>query len=308
MSTARQGTGFGHAGGAGGELEAVQPTHVAPGAGDHERPSAEPRGARWRAGHGARQVIRDGRLVSVLVIAGIWQLVAVQANLSVVVLPSPTQVITAWWDVLLHGDLIGAIGISLEALLIGFGVSVLLGVPAGLGMGLVRRFRYALDPYVTILLATPYTAFVPVLMVWTGLGMTTQIVAAFLFSFPFIVINAEAGVREIDSSLGNMARSFETPPLQFLGKVVLPGALSSTFIGLRLGMSHGFKGVFLTEMLISYAGLGGLVTLYGSQYATDHLLAVVATGLVFVLLINAAFEILHRQILPWRRFSQQASR
>lgn len=307
MSAAQQGTGFGQASGAGEELEAAQSAPLARSAGDDAWSPAQVRGVLGRAGDWAWGVVRDGRLVSVLVLAVIWQIVAVTANLSVVVLPSPTQVITAWWDVLLHGDLIGAIGITLEALLIGFGIAVVLGVPAGLGMGLVRRFRYVLDPYVTILLATPYTAFVPVLMVWTGLGMTTQIVAAFLFSFPFVVINAEAGVRDIDASLGNMARSFEASPLQFLGKVVLPGAASSTFIGLRLGMSHGFKGVFLTEMLISYAGLGGLVTLYGSQYATDHLLAVVFTGLVFVLLINAVFEILHRRLMPWRRVTQQTS-
>lgn len=270
-------------------------------AGDEAGPAHELVAAPRRAGRAAWRLIIDGRLVSVLVIIGIWQLTVIAFGISPVAMPGPAAVATSWWDVLLHGDLVGALGVSLEATLIGFGISVLVGVPVGLGMGLARRFRYVVDPYVTILLATPYSALVPVLLVWTGLGMKTQVTAAFLLSVPFVTINAEAGVRDVDSSIVSMARSFETPNLQFFRKVVLPGALSSIFIGLRLGMSHGFKGVIIAEILVSYAGLGGLANLYGAAFRTDHLLAVIITALAAVLFINGTFSLLYRQLLPWRR-------
>lgn len=252
-------------------------------------------------------VVKDGRLVSFLVLIGIWQLIATVLHLSQVVLPTPTQVAAAWWDVLLHGDLLGALGFSVEVTLIGFVISVLIGVPAGIGMGLLRRFRYVLDPYVTILLSTPYVAFVPVLLTWTGLGTKAQIAAAFLFSFPFIVVNSEAGIRELPASMVDMARSYEMPPLQIFRKVLLPGAAPFIFLGFRLGMSHGFKGVVIAELIISYAGIGGLVAEYGGAFRTDHLLAVVITALIAVLIINAIFRILHRRLMPWQVIREEGA-
>jgi ABC-type nitrate/sulfonate/bicarbonate transport system permease component len=259
------------------------------------------------AGDGAWRVIKDGRLVSFLVLIGIWQVIATLLHLSHVVLPAPSRVATAWWDVLLHGDLLGALGFSVEVTLIGFGISVLIGVPAGITMGLLRRFRYVLDPYVTILLSTPYVAFVPVLLTWTGLGTKAQVAAAFLFSFPFVVVNAEAGIRELDASIIRMALSYETPPLQIFRKVLLPGASPFIFLGFKLGMSHGFKGVIIAEMIISYAGIGGLVAEYGGAFRTGHLLAVVITALLAVLIINAIFRMLHRWLLPWQALREESA-
>jgi len=249
---------------------------------------------------GAWQVLADGRLVSVIAILAVWQLVADLAHISPVVLPAPSAVISSWWDVLLHGDLLGALGYTVQSFAIGFAISAVIGVPAGIAMGLARRFRYVLDPYVTILLGTPFVAFVPVLLVWTGLGIETRIAAALLFSFPFVVVNAEAGVRDVDQSLVSMARSYEVPPLKIFRKVILPGAFGSIFVGLRLGASHGFKGVIIAELLISNIGIGGLVSEYGGAFRTDHLLAVILTALAIVLLINGLFQLISRYFLPWR--------
>lgn len=258
------------------------------------------RRARMRARSRTWQVLADGRLASFIVILAIWQLVADLAHISPVALPAPSAVISSWWDVLLHGDLLGALGYSLESFAIGFAISVVVGVPAGMAMGLLRRFRYVLDPYVTILLGTPFVAFVPVLLVWTGLGFETRVAAALLFSLPFIVVNAQAGVRDVEASMVSMARSYEMPPLQIFRKVILPGAFGSAFVGLRLGASHGFKGVIIAELLISDVGIGGLVSEYGGAFRTDHLLAVIFTALMIVLLINGLFQLGSRYVLPWR--------
>jgi ABC-type nitrate/sulfonate/bicarbonate transport system permease component len=273
--------------------------------GDGAPQSRRPAAVLTSAGSTAWAVIKDGRLVSFVVLVGIWQLIAALLHVSAVALPAPSQVATGWWDVLVNSNLLGALGFSVEVTLIGFGIAVLIGVPAGIAMGLVRRFRYVIDPYVTILLSTPYVAFVPVLLTWTGLGTKAQIAAAFLFSFPFIVVNSEAGIRELDASMISMARSYETPPLQIFRKVVLPGASPFIFLGFKLGMSHGFKGVIIAEMIISYAGIGGLVSEYGGAFRTDHLLAVIITALVAVLVINGIFRIFHRWLMPWQVFRDE---
>jgi ABC-type nitrate/sulfonate/bicarbonate transport system permease component len=266
-------------------------------------PPALPR--RPRAGNAAWRVLADGRLLSFVGVLAIWQVITIVTGVPAVALPPPSAVATSWWDVLLHGDLIGALGYTMQSFAIGFAISVVVGVPAGLGMGLIRRMRYVLDTYVTILLGTPFVAFVPVLLVWTGLGIQTRIAAALLFSLPFVIVNAEAGVKDVDATLVSMARSYEVPNLRILGKVILPGALGSTFVGLRLGASHAFKGVIIAELLISNVGIGGLISEYGGAFRTDHLLAVVFTALVVVLLINAIFRLISHYLLPWRVGQQQ---
>ncbi|MCW2929493.1 MAG: binding-protein-dependent transport system inner rane component [Actinomycetia bacterium] len=266
---------------------------------------ARTRSAAFQAGRAARRVVADGRLASFIALLVIWQLVTIVTHVPAVALPPPSAVVTSLWDVLLHGDLVGALGYTMQSFAVGFALSVLVGVPAGLGMGLVRRLRYVIDPYVTILLGTPFVAFIPVLLLWTGLGIETRIAAAFLFSLPFVIVNAEAGVRDVDESMVSMARSFEVSNLRIFREVILPGALGSTFVGLRLGASHGFKGVIIAELLISNIGLGGLVNVYGGAFRTDHLLAVVFTALVIVLLINAVFRLLSHYLLPWRAGQQQ---
>jgi NitT/TauT family transport system permease protein len=258
-----------------------------------------------RAGAGALHVLTEGRLASFVVILVVWQLITVVTGVSAIAMPPPTAVASSWWDVLRNGDLLGALGNTLGAFLLGFLASVVVGVPVGLGMGMARRFRYVVDPYVTILLGTPFVAFVPVLLLWTGLGVETRIAAAFLFSVAFVIVNTEAGVREVSASLVGMARSYEATPMQTFRKVVLPGSLASIMVGLRLGMSHGFKGVVIAELLISDAGLGGLVSEYGGAFRTDHLLAVVFTGLAIVLLINALCQLLAKRLLPWRPVNRQ---
>jgi ABC-type nitrate/sulfonate/bicarbonate transport system permease component len=266
---------------------------------------ARTRSAAHQAGRAARGVVADGRLVSFIALLVIWQLVTIVTRVPAVALPPPSAVVTSWWDVLLHGDLVGSVGYTMQSFAIGFALSVLIGVPVGLGMGLVRRLRYVIDPYVTILLGTPFVAFIPVLLLWTGLGIETRIAAAFLFSIPFVIVNAEAGVRDVDESVVSMARSYEVSNLRILRDVILPGALGSTFVGLRLGASHGFKGVIIAELLISDVGIGGLVSEYGGAFRTDHLLAVVFTALVIVLLINAVFRLISHYLLPWRAGQQQ---
>jgi ABC-type nitrate/sulfonate/bicarbonate transport system permease component len=287
------------------EESGVLAAHAAVPAGPTAKP-ARSRRPGGRAGNAARRLFADGRLLSLVAVLVIWQLITVVTGVPPVALPPPTAVAASWWDVLLHGDLIGALGYSLQSFSIGFAISVVVGVPVGLCMGLVRRFRYVIDPYVTILLGTPFVAFVPVLLVWTGLGIQTRIASAFLFSLPFIIVNAEAGVRDVEASLVSMARSYEVPNLRIFWKVVLPGALGSTFVGLRLGASHGFKGVIIAELLISDVGIGGLVNTYGGAFRTDHLLAVVFTALGIVLLINAIFALVSRYLLPWRVGQQQS--
>ena len=245
-------------------------------------------------------VVLDPRVVSFVAIVVLWELVAELSHVDPTALPAPSQVAQGWWSIAVNGQLWRALGQTLESLAIGFGVAAVSGVILGVFMGRVRPIRYSVDPWVSILLGTPFVAFVPVLIIWTGIGTTTHIVASFLFSFPLVVANAQAGTRDVPYSLVEMSRSFEASRLQVLAKVVLPGALPSILVGLRQGLAHAVKGVVIAEMLTTATvGLGGLVNTYGSAFRTNILLGVIFTGLIVVLAVNAIFDLLYRRIVRW---------
>lgn len=241
----------------------------------------------------------DSRLVSAVLILLIWEAVCRLTHINPTVIPKPSSILGSLVDVVLHFELPNAILITLQALIGGFLIAAAVGIPLGIAMGVYRYVRWFWDPYVSILLGTPLLAMIPVMVIWFGLGLTTRTVAAFVFAFPLIVLNAQGGVRNVHASLVEMAASFEVPRWQLFQKVLMPGSLPSIVLGLRVGISHAVKGVIIAEMLMGAPGLGGLIITFGEAYRSDHLLAVVFVALGILLLIDAGFSALHRRLAPW---------
>lgn len=246
-----------------------------------------------------RRSVFDARLLSVLVVLVVWQAVAQGAHISPTALPSPISIATSWWDDLRNFSLLSNLAQTLKVVLIGFVISALLGVAVGVLMGFSRFFRRLVDPYITLLLAVPFTAMVPALVVWIGVSDTLPVAVAALFAFPLVVANSYAGVREVDTSLLAMASSFEARPTWVATRITLPAALPSIIVGLQQGLRSAVKGVVLAEMLATYAGLGSMVVNFGGSFRSDHLLAVVFTLLVVVLVFDLVVSLIRRLVAPW---------
>jgi len=146
------------------------------------------------------------RLISLGSLAAIWEIAGRSGNAHL--LPPLSRVISVWWELLISGQLFQAIGVSFQALAIGFFVSVLFGVPLGLLMGRYRRLESFLEIYMTAMLAVPMISFIPFLVIAFGLGLHSRVWIVFLFAFVIIAINTTAGVRNVDPTLTEMARSF----------------------------------------------------------------------------------------------------
>jgi ABC-type nitrate/sulfonate/bicarbonate transport system permease component len=249
--------------------------------------------------HHAFEWLAGSRLLSVILLLILWEIGCRVTGINPTVIPRPSSILGSAVDIALHYQLPNAIVVTLQALVPGFLLAALLGIPLGVAMGVYRYVRWLWDPYVSILLGTPLLAMIPVLVIWFGLGLTTRTVAAFIFAFPLIVLNAQAGVRSVGLSLVEMSTSFEVSRRHLFQKVLLPGSLPSIVLGLRLGISHAVKGVIIAEMLMGAPGLGGLIITFGEAYRTDHLLAVVFVTLVIVLIVDAGFSALHGRLAPW---------
>ena len=237
-------------------------------------------------------------VLSVFSLAVLWETAGRAMDSTLI--PPLTQIGAAWWKLLSSGKLLANLGMSLTTLAIGFCLAAFIGVVLGVLMGRFRAIEHFFDLYVNALMSAPTTAFVPVLILWFGLGMESRIAVVFLFAIFVIVINTMTGVKQVDTVLVEMARSFGAREREIFFKIVLPAALPAIMAGLRLGMGRAVKGMVTAEMLLTLTGIGAMIMQYGSSFATDSLFAVILTILLVALLSMKAVHWIDRRLTGWK--------
>jgi NitT/TauT family transport system permease protein len=238
------------------------------------------------------------RLLSLITLALLWEIAGRSGNPRL--LPPLTKVVGAWFELLISGQLFQALSISLQALALGFAFSVLIGVPLGLLMGRYRRLESFLHIYMTALLTVPMISFIPFLVIAFGLGLHSRVWVVFLFAFVIIVINTTAGVRNVDPTLTEMARSFGAGESELFLKVILPAALPMIMAGIRLGMGRAVLGMVTSELILSAVGFGVMLMTFGASFNSPALFATILTIVLLAVALLALIQYLDHRLTPWR--------
>lgn len=236
--------------------------------------------------------------LSILSLAVLWEIAGRLMDSTLI--PPLSRILAAWWKMLASGKLAANLSLSLWTLIVGFFLAVFIGVAVGLLMGRFRAVEHFLDLYVNALMSAPTTAFVPVLILWFGLGVESRIAVVFLFAVFVIIINTMTGVKQVDGVLVEMARSFGAREKEIFFKIILPAAMPAIMAGIRLGMGRAVKGMVTAEMLLTLTGLGALIMQYGSAFATDSLFAVILTILLLAMITMRAVQWLDRRLTGWK--------
>jgi NitT/TauT family transport system permease protein len=179
---------------------------------------------------------------------------------------------------------------------VGIGASVLIGIPTGILMGKSRLLDEMLLPWVNIFISAPLTALVPVLMVLFGFGTKTIIITTALFAVWIIILNARAGVMQINRSLVEMARSFGAGPFTAFYKIYFWAALPEILGGVRIGVIRAVKGVIIGQLLVSIVGFGALFELYSSNFLMAHFWAVLLVLFTLAFAIAEFLSFLERKV------------
>jgi NitT/TauT family transport system permease protein len=214
--------------------------------------------------------------------------------------PTPWATLVSLADLLRSGALLQATATSLQSLALGLGAAIVVGVPLGLLMGVVRGFGRVARVYIDLLIALPTAALIPLVILSFGISIVSSAVIVFVFSAPFITMNAYGGVRDTRPRLVEMARAFGASWFQLFSRVVVPSALPMILAGMRLGLSRAFLGLIVAELLLSPFGLGKLIISSRSMFEHDKMFATVVWTLI---LSGAALALLARletRMLRWR--------
>jgi len=214
--------------------------------------------------------------------------------------PSPWATLVALVTLLRSGALLGATLLSLQSLLLGFGVAVLVGVPLGLLMGVVRPIGRIGRVYLDLLIALPTAALVPLVILSFGINILSSAVIVFVFSAPFVIMNSYGGVREVRPRLLEMARAFDASWWQLFTRIVLPSATPMILAGIRYALSRAFVGLIVAELLLSPFGLGRLIMTTRSMFEHDRMFATVLWTLLFAGIALTALARVEARLLRWR--------
>ena len=182
------------------------------------------------------------------------------------------------------------------AFIAGVFFAVSIGIPVGILMGKSRLLDELLLPWVNVFLSAPLTALVPVLMVLFGFGMKSIIITTTLFGIWIIILNARAGVKQINRSLVEMAQSFGASPWDAFTKIYFWAALPEILGGVRIGVIRAVKGVIIGQLLISIVGFGALFELYSANFLMSHFWAVLIVLFAMAFTISEFLAYLERRV------------
>jgi NitT/TauT family transport system permease protein len=246
-----------------------------------------------------RRFLRNNALEVLALLGGaaIWE--ALGWGLGLQWLPPFSKVMEALAQFMHSGLILANVGTSLQALMIGFGISLIMGLVVGALMGRYRHLEKALDVYVHALFVCPSIVFAPVFFAIFGLSDASRIAIIVVYAMFVIVINTTTAIRTVDPSLVEMARSFGCREHQIFARILLPASLPLVFAGIRLGMGRAVKGMINGEMLIAFVGLGALAQKYGAQFDAAKVFAIAMVVLIIGLITNWIVQSFEHRLTSW---------
>ena len=245
-------------------------------------------------------IVNSGPVLGIfLAIFLLWELCCRLFKVPDFILPSPSviidKIVTSWWLLLVNGL------VTAQEIVVGFGMSVVIGIPLAVLVVYSRVFERVAFPFMVSLQTIPKVALAPILVMWLGYGILPKVMVAFLISFFPIVIGAVVGMRSAEKEMIYLVQSMGANELTTFLKIRLPRALPSIFGGLKVGIGQAVVGATVGEFIAAEHGLGYLQLI--SQVRLDTALlfaAVVVLSLLGVLLFNIVAWV-ERLALPWNR-------
>lgn len=239
------------------------------------------------------------RIVAFAIFALLWEFGARAADS--ILIPTFVQTLTGFFDLtFVSGDIWPALAVSNLALVLGFICAVVISVPMGLAMARWKFVDDFFSPLVAVSLALPIAPLVPIILVAFGLGILPKVVVIYLFSWVFIVTNVRAGVRTVDKTLVDMARSYGANEATIWRKILIPGAIPAIFSGLRVGLGRAFAGMVIVELIMLPVGIGALLLDYRGMFQADLLYATVIAVMIEAILITVIMQVIERRLSLWR--------
>ncbi|MET7617856.1 ABC transporter permease [Streptomyces sp. NPDC005408] len=240
------------------------------------------------------------RTVAIAALLAVWETAPRLGLVDRTFLPPFSEVVVAWWQLLLDGQLAEHTQASLARSFTGFGLAVALAVPLGLLIGWYRPLANVLGPLLEVFRNTAALALLPVFVLLLGIGETSKIsIVLYACTWP-ILLNTISAVSSVDPTLLRLAKSMDLPAPKIFQKVILPASVPTVFTGIRLAGAVAILVLVAAEMVGAKAGLGYLVNASQFNFAIPEMYAGIITISAIGVAFNQLLVALERRFTSWR--------
>ncbi|HHQ4701800.1 taurine ABC transporter permease TauC [Aeromonas hydrophila] len=243
-------------------------------------------------------------LLTLGALLALWWLVARLGLISPLFLPPPAQVLQQFATLagpqgFMDATLWQHLAASLQRILIALAAATLCGVTVGLAMGLSPTLRGMLDPLIELYRPVPPLAYLPLMVIWFGIGETSKVLLIYLAIFAPVAMATLAGVQGAKQVRLRAARALGANRWQVLWYVIVPGALPDILTGLRIGLGVGWSTLVAAELIAATRGVGFMVQAAGEFLATDVVLAGILVIALIAFTLELGLRALQRRLTPW---------
>jgi NitT/TauT family transport system permease protein len=245
----------------------------------------------------------ESLLLPTLSFAGVlalWEIGSDSGALDTYFFSSPSRVLLAGFREVQQASFWNDVWISSQEFAIGYVGAILIAVPFGIVTGWSSALHDLFDPWLSGFNATPRLAFLPLVVLWVGLGLWSKVVIVLLGVFFPVAVNTFHGVRTVDAHLMEVSSSFGASTWKRLTTVVMPAVLPFSLVGMRIGIGRAVAGVIVAEFFTSNAGLGNLILRAGEQQQTDRLLFTALFVTILALLVFRLASSIEERFRGWR--------
>jgi taurine transport system permease protein len=241
------------------------------------------------------------QVLSVGAFLALWSAATELGWVSTIFLPSPSSVASEAGKLIATGELWQAVLASSRRVFLGFALAGAVAVPLGIVMGVWWPAKAIMDPFVSLLRPLPSITWIPLSILWLGIGESQKTAIVFMGSWIYILLYTLESTKRVDPLLIRAARNLGASDLAIMREVILPGALPGIISGLKVTLAISWSCVISAEMVAAQTGLGAIIW-YGKDWGN---LALVLVGMVCisitVLLADVVAEWIERLLLPWER-------
>ncbi len=240
---------------------------------------------------------------SIVVVLLVWQFVPQFVPMRAgtkLFLTVPSQIADTLWNMFATGSVWTPLAASASAFGLGLFLSVIVGLPLGILLGRSKLLDAMFDPFITAFNATPRLVFLPLLLLWFGIGLWSKVMIVFIGALFPILINSYEGVRNADKLLINVVRAFGGSEWDISRLVVVPNSLPYIVVGLRLAIGRAVLGVVVAEFFGSQEGLGVIMVRAASRFQVDVVFAGVIIFAGLSLAMTGLVKIIEDRLSQWR--------
>jgi len=242
-------------------------------------------------------------IATVIALVVLWAAASAYGAVSPVFLPSPLVVANSLYAVAVNGFVDSTLaqhtGASLLRIFAALLAALVIGVPAGLAIGATRLGKGILDPIVEFLRPLPPLAYLPLIIIWAGIGEASKITVIALAMLPPVILSTAAAVKAAPADHINAARSFGASRWQVLIGVILPGALPAILTGTRIALGAGWSTLVAAELVAASRGLGFMIQSAAQFLVTDIVIGGIIVIAAIAFLLELIGRLLERLLVPW---------